>query len=120
MALEKTTSEFGESHPLTASLLGYLARTYIAQNEKSEFAASLLERQLYMYENEPSLQSMLPERSTCLMEFESLLRSLGRVDEANEVSCSCCSSFFPFNLKLWHNINIAAHFITRTHTCIFL
>ena len=86
MALEKATTDFGESHPITASLLGHLARTYIAQNNKNDFAVSLLERQLYMYENQPSLQSMLAERSTCLIELESLLRSSGRLTEAEQVN----------------------------------
>ena len=86
LALENAQATMGEAHPMTASLLGHLARACLAQNGKVEFAASLLERQLYMYENEPVLHSCTSEKLTAVQELAGVYELLGRQVEAANLS----------------------------------
>ncbi len=102
---------FGESDYRTASLLGHLARACLAQKipAKTEFAVSLLERQVYpchnmpvshvsvcvnhvfatlqlhMLENDASLQRLLPERLSALQDLSDAYREADRQSDADTV-----------------------------------
>ena len=91
-ALESAQATMGEAHPMTASLIGHLARAVLAQDGKAEFAVSLLERQVYMYENDVSLQGLVPERLTALQELAGALDLVpGRSDDAVAASQKAAS-----------------------------
>lgn len=47
-ALDVSQRFYGDSHHVTASLLGHLARACIAQKDKEDFSCSLLERQVIL------------------------------------------------------------------------
>jgi len=109
LALESAQNHRDEADPMTASLLGHLARACFAQadrsdrssspddpapdqgqdrKEKAQLASSLLEKQLHLYENEPALQSLLAERLACLQDLTSVYRRLGRGADADTVAAS--------------------------------
>jgi ATP/maltotriose-dependent transcriptional regulator MalT len=46
-AVALAAQHLGEGHPVTASLLGHLARSCLEQTGKEAFATSLLERQVF-------------------------------------------------------------------------
>mmetsp|Transcript_34008 Transcript_34008/g.67615 ORF Transcript_34008/g.67615 Transcript_34008/m.67615 type:complete len:168 (+) Transcript_34008:119-622(+) len=86
LALEVAQNEYGEGDAITVSLMGHMARSCSAQTGKEAFAAKLLERQLFMYENEAGLQPLMAERLTCLQDLALAYRSIGQAAEADKVA----------------------------------
>jgi len=81
-ALEIAQTAFGDDHPTTTSLLGYLARSCLAQ-KKIDLAATMLERQLCTLR---ALKIARPaEQATTMMELADCLRQLDRGDEADKL-----------------------------------
>lgn len=99
LALEHSQRSFGDSDPRTASLLGHLARACIEQG-KLDFAETLLERQLFLYEHERGLQSLLPERLTVLQDLGDMYSRNGKSDEADHTKAKAALFFTEIEKRL--------------------
>ena len=87
LALENAQSTLGSGHPMTASLIGHLARAVLAQKSgREEFGMALFERQVFMYENETTLRDSLSERLTAVQELAGTYELVGRTDDAEAMS----------------------------------